>query len=220
MSVCVATEPNLTNGVPNVKRKKTKNAFFSCKRMKTHDLEGIAKRVRWLRGALTQAEFGVKCGISTTQVSRIEHARHVPQYGTIAVVARACGVSPQWLMYGDGGSTAAHPAHSAVAVPAVSTGGGAISNTAIATAPGATATTGAPAAAAPAVAAAGTAAQGAQPLAEIAARLQAAERRIAALEQSMLAVQSAVIRGGVGAGAHGAGALPGSTPSAGEGAGA
>ena len=205
---------------------KTKNAFFSCKRMKTHDLEGIAKRVRWLRGALTQAEFGVKCGISTTQVSRIEHARHVPQYGTIAVVARACGVSPQWLMYGDGGSTAAHPAHTAVAVPAVSTGGGAISNTAIATAPGAMATTGAPAGAVPYATAgtAGTAAQGAQPLAEIAARLQAAERRIAALEQSMLAVQAAVIRGagGAGVGAGALGVVPGgngSTPSAGEGAG-
>ena len=179
--------------------------------MITHDLEGIAKRVRILRGELTQTVFAAKVGLHVTQISRIEHAKHVPQYGTIAVIARACGVSPQWLMYGDDCSTPAYPAQSAVAVPAVSTGGGAISNTAIATAPGAMATTGAPAGVAPyapADTAAPAAAQGAQgaqplaaqPLAEISARLQAAERRVAALEQSMLAVQSAVIRGGVGAG--------------------
>ena len=169
----------------------------------------LATRLRLLRGELTLREAAEKIGRDYTQISKWELGKVAPRFDSLLAYSRAFKAPLSWILYGDDA-----PADTAVAVPAVSTGGGAISNTAIATAPGATATTGAPAGGAPYATAgtADTAAQGAQPLAEIAARLQAAERRIAALEQSMLAVQAAVIRGGVGA-------LPGSTPSAGEGAG-
>ena len=171
----------------------------------------LATRLRLLRGELTLREAAEKIGRDYTQISKWELGKVAPRFDTLLAYSRVFKAPLNWILYGDDA-----PADAAFAVPAVSTGGGAISNTAIATAPGAMATTGAPSGGVPYATAgtADTAAQGAQPLAEIAARLQAAERRIAALEQSMLAVQSAVIRGGACAGA-----LPGSTPSAGEGAG-
>lgn len=164
---------------------------------------------------MTLREVAEKIGRDYTQISKWELGKVAPRFDALLAYSRVFRVPLDWILYGD-----AAPADSAVAVPAVpavSTGGGAISNAAIATAPGAMATTGAPAAPAD------TAAQGAQPLAaqpleEMEARLAGMERRIAALEQSMLAVQSAVIRGAAGAGL-GAGVLPGS-PSAVVGGGA
>ena len=43
-----------------------------------------------------------KVGLHVTQISRLEHGKHNPQASTLATIARACGVSPQWLMFGDG----------------------------------------------------------------------------------------------------------------------
>ncbi|MBC8112552.1 MAG: helix-turn-helix domain-containing protein [Verrucomicrobia bacterium] len=66
-------------------------------------MQEVAKRVRQLRNfkEMNQEEFGELVGLSQTQISHIENARHIDR-GTIARIVMATGVSQAWLEEGKG----------------------------------------------------------------------------------------------------------------------
>lgn len=68
------------------------------------ELEGIAKRLRMARAAtgMTQLRAAAEAGISPSVLSLYEHARRDPLSLAIKRLARAYGVSVDWLMCVEG----------------------------------------------------------------------------------------------------------------------
>ncbi len=57
----------------------------------------ITKRLRQLRGEMSQAAFGRKVGIAQTSICLYENGR-IPHTTTLLEIARRCGVSMDWLI--------------------------------------------------------------------------------------------------------------------------
>lgn len=68
-----------------------------------HDMS-FQERLTKARSALgmNQTQLGSICGIAATQISRYESARATPRPETVSKIAKALGVSYDWLMTGHG----------------------------------------------------------------------------------------------------------------------
>lgn len=62
----------------------------------------IGARLMAIRGALSQTEFGKKVGMQQNSLSRYERGERIPDAEVVSQVCRACGVSPTWLISGEG----------------------------------------------------------------------------------------------------------------------
>lgn len=61
----------------------------------------IAQRIRFLRGALSQATFAHRLGVSQTDVSRYESSSRTPPMTLLTTIATEFHVSLDWLVFGD-----------------------------------------------------------------------------------------------------------------------
>lgn len=61
----------------------------------------IGERIRQLRGKETQADFGVRFGISRNTVTRYESGGRDPDAGFIVALCKRYNVSANWLLLGD-----------------------------------------------------------------------------------------------------------------------
>lgn len=61
---------------------------------------GANVRRHRLRLELSQEALGFKCGLHTTEISRLERAKREPRLGTIVVIARALEIKPAELLEG------------------------------------------------------------------------------------------------------------------------
>ena len=66
-----------------------------------HHSSGIAQRIRFLRGALSQATFAHRLGISQTDVSRYESSNRTPPMTLLTAIATEFHVSLDWLVFGE-----------------------------------------------------------------------------------------------------------------------
>lgn len=66
--------------------------------------KGLAGRLRWRRAALglSLRALAERAGISAQAIVHVEAARVVPKVDTLESLARALGVSPGWLAFGQG----------------------------------------------------------------------------------------------------------------------
>lgn len=62
----------------------------------------IGKRIEQVRGKLTQVEFAPKIGVSKNTVGRIERNEYVPDGDILLALRREFGVSPSWVLTGEG----------------------------------------------------------------------------------------------------------------------
>ena len=68
-----------------------------------HDI-GQRLRDARTRAVLSQEQLGEAAGVSPITISRLETGRAgnaTPRPSTVQALARALGVSPQWLMFGE-----------------------------------------------------------------------------------------------------------------------
>lgn len=63
---------------------------------------GIGERLKGLRGEMSQADFGAQFGVNLNTVGRYEKEEVLPRADFIAALCSKYGVSPSWLLYGDG----------------------------------------------------------------------------------------------------------------------
>ena len=61
----------------------------------------FSKRLKLIRGSLTQAQFAEKTGISQAAIVKYEKGRY-PQGEELLKIIRATGVSADWLLTGEG----------------------------------------------------------------------------------------------------------------------
>lgn len=66
-----------------------------------HHSSGIAQRIRFLRGALSQAAFANRLGISQTDISRYESSSRIPPMSLLISIAKEFRVSLDWLVFGN-----------------------------------------------------------------------------------------------------------------------
>ena len=68
------------------------------------ELQPLAGRALARRAALglTQAQVAERAGVEWRTICRIEHARHHPRALLLLGVARALGVTTDWLLTGEG----------------------------------------------------------------------------------------------------------------------
>lgn len=64
------------------------------------DLAGIGRRIRELRGQLTQEEFARTLGISQAQLSKYEAGQTAPPLGLLAHLAKWSGRTTDWILTG------------------------------------------------------------------------------------------------------------------------
>ena len=65
---------------------------------------GLSRRMRLARehAGLSQRALALKARCTNSTIIEVEAGKRMPQIDTIEVLARALGVSPGWLAYGDG----------------------------------------------------------------------------------------------------------------------
>ena len=61
----------------------------------------IGKRLAFLRGALTQADFAAKFGVSKSTYARYEREEFYPDFRLIEALCHTLGVRPAWLVRGE-----------------------------------------------------------------------------------------------------------------------
>ena len=66
-----------------------------------HHASGIAQRIRFLRGALSQAILAHRLGISQTDISRYESGSRIPPITLLTAIAMEFHVSLDWLVLGE-----------------------------------------------------------------------------------------------------------------------
>ncbi len=71
---------------------------------KKHDkgLKNIGDRIRYIRGALTQPEFGKKLGVGRNNVYIWETNKNMPMAETLLRIYKEYGVNINWLLSGEG----------------------------------------------------------------------------------------------------------------------
>lgn len=62
----------------------------------------LPERLRLLRGEMPQAEFAAKVGIHKSSWGRYERGVGEPAASDLARLCAVCGVTPAWLLYGQG----------------------------------------------------------------------------------------------------------------------
>lgn len=65
------------------------------------DGKGVGKRIRFLRGSLSQEEFAAKAGISRAALANYETGRTIPNLKVIAKISQAFDVSPEFISSGE-----------------------------------------------------------------------------------------------------------------------
>lgn len=70
------------------------------KAQSAHDLRGVGQRIRFLRGALSQAAFAAKVGVTRSALANYETGRTSPGPEVVKSIAGACGVGPSFLTDG------------------------------------------------------------------------------------------------------------------------
>jgi len=66
------------------------------------DLKAIGKRIRQLRGRVTQEEFAQVLRISQAQLSKYELGQSAPPLGVLSKLAKDFGKSVDWILSGKG----------------------------------------------------------------------------------------------------------------------
>jgi len=71
---------------------------------KKHDkgLKNIGERIKYIRGALTQPEFGKKLGVGRNNVYTWETNKNMPLAETLLRIYKEYGVNINWLLSGEG----------------------------------------------------------------------------------------------------------------------
>jgi len=67
---------------------------------KNADLD-LGKRLKELRGSVSQAEFAKKIGVSLPSYQRYEYGERTPHPHTLSKIARLCDTTIDWLLTGD-----------------------------------------------------------------------------------------------------------------------
>ena len=62
--------------------------------------ETISRRIRQVRGTMSQKEFGASIGITQTAVTALENALSEPRLSTFCKIVDAFGIDPEWLRTG------------------------------------------------------------------------------------------------------------------------
>ena len=62
----------------------------------------IGDRIRYIRGSLTQPEFGRKLGVGRNNVYTWESNQNMPQAETLLRIYKEYGVNINWLLSGEG----------------------------------------------------------------------------------------------------------------------
>lgn len=78
----------------------------------------LAQRLRLLRGEVPQAEFAARVGIHKSSWGRYERGVGEPTGSDLARICAVCGVTPLWLLCGEGAMRAAEGATAAEAAEA------------------------------------------------------------------------------------------------------
>jgi len=73
---------------------------MSHKQASSLDLKVIGKRIRTLRGELSQDEFAAAMGVSQGQLSKIEHGRMGPTLEMLIRLSSRYGKSLDWIVLG------------------------------------------------------------------------------------------------------------------------
>ena len=66
------------------------------------DKTTIGDRIRYIRGSLTQPEFGEKLGVGRNNVYLWETNQNMPQAETLLRIYKEYGVNINWLLSGEG----------------------------------------------------------------------------------------------------------------------
>lgn len=66
-----------------------------------HDERAVGRRIRFLRGTLSQEEFAAKVGISRAALANYETGRTIPKQKIIDKISEAFEVSPKFLASGE-----------------------------------------------------------------------------------------------------------------------
>jgi len=71
---------------------------------KKHDkgLKNIGDRIKYIRGSLTQPEFGKKLGVGRNNVYTWETNKNMPLSETLLRIYKEYGVNINWLLSGEG----------------------------------------------------------------------------------------------------------------------
>ena len=71
---------------------------------KKHDkgLKNIGERIKYIRGSLTQPEFGKKLGVGRNNVYTWESNKNTPSAETLLLIYKEYGVNINWLLSGEG----------------------------------------------------------------------------------------------------------------------
>ena len=71
---------------------------------KKHDkgLKNIGERIKYIRGSLTQPEFGKKLGVGRNNVYTWESNKSMPLSDTLFRIYKEYGVNINWLLSGEG----------------------------------------------------------------------------------------------------------------------
>jgi transcriptional regulator with XRE-family HTH domain len=64
----------------------------------------IGERIKYIRGALTQPEFGKKLGVGRNNVYTWESNKNTPSAETLLLIYKEYGVNINWLLSGEGES--------------------------------------------------------------------------------------------------------------------
>ena len=72
--------------------------------VKKHDkgLKNIGERIKYIRDALTQPEFGKKLGVGRNNVYAWETNKNTPSAETLLLIYKEYGVNINWLLSGEG----------------------------------------------------------------------------------------------------------------------
>lgn len=66
-----------------------------------HDRDAVARRIRFVRGAMSQAAFAERIGVSRSAVANYETGRTVPPVEVLKAISEAFGLSSEFLKTGD-----------------------------------------------------------------------------------------------------------------------
>lgn len=64
--------------------------------------EGIGKRIREVRGEITQGEFASILGVSKSSISSYEKAKQIPSAWVAMLICENFHIEPRWLFRGEG----------------------------------------------------------------------------------------------------------------------
>jgi transcriptional regulator with XRE-family HTH domain len=64
------------------------------------DLHGLGRRIRQLRGDVTQEDFARSLGITQAQLSKYELGQSALPLGTLVKIAQRCAQTTDWILTG------------------------------------------------------------------------------------------------------------------------